>query len=131
MTAAFAPHPSFVGVDEFVAPADSRGARPLNPRPLSPEVYRRRRLAVVAVAIGMLLGIASFGRSADATSTPEADAAAAVLVVVQPGDTLWSIAETLAPESDPRPLVAELREIAGPGSLQPGQLLTIPGSLVG
>ncbi|MDW3219082.1 MAG: LysM domain-containing protein [Acidimicrobiales bacterium] len=122
MTAAFAPQPHFVDRAAFDAPVAVR--------PVSPEVYRRRRLAVVAVVVGLVLGIASFGRSADATSTPEADAAAAVLVVVQPGDTLWSIAETLAPGTDPRPMVAALREIAGPGSLQPGQLLTVPGSLV-
>ena len=85
---------------------------------------------MVAVVIGLVLGLASFGRSADATSTPEAVAAEAVLVVVQPGDTLWSIAQTLSPDTDPRPLVAALQQLAGPGSLQPGQLLTVPGSLV-
>ncbi|GJM38389.1 MAG: hypothetical protein DHS20C19_17560 [Acidimicrobiales bacterium] len=123
MTAAFAPQPHFVDRPTFEVPAAAS-------RPVTPEVYRRRRLVVVAVVVGLVLGIASFGRSADATSTPEAEAAAAVLVVVQPGDTLWSIAETLAPGTDPRPIVAELREIAGPGSLQPGQLLSVPGSLV-
>lgn len=128
MTAALAPHPPLAPLDTDRA---TRPAAVGASRPVAPEVYRRRRLAVVAVLIGLVLGLASFGRSADATSTPEADAAAAVMVVVQPGDTLWSIAETLAPGSDPRPLVAELRDIAGPGPLQPGQLLTIPGSLVG
>ena len=125
MTAAFAPQPGFTDFSDF-APASVRPDRPL-----SPEVYRRRRLAVLALVVGLVLGLASFGRSADATPTPESRAAEAVLVVVQPGDSLWSIAESLAPGSDPRPLVVELREIAGPGSLQPGQLLTIPGSLVG
>lgn len=123
MTAAFAPQPRLVDRPTFDVPA-------IGSRSVTPEVYRRRRLAVVAVVVGLLLGLASFGRSADATSTPEAEAAAAVLVVVQPGDTLWSIAETLAPGTDPRPIVAELREVAGPGSLQPGQLLSVPGSLV-
>lgn len=125
MTAALAPQPHFTDFAPDFAPAAARPARPL-----SPEVYRRRRLAVVALVLGLVLGLASFGRSADATLTPESQAADAVLVVVQPGDTLWSIAEALAPGSDPRPIVSELREIAGPGYLQPGQLLRVPGSLV-
>jgi len=99
-------------------------------RPVSPEVYRRRRLAVVAVMLGLILGVASFGRQADATPTAEAQAAAVVLVVVQPGDTLWTIAESLVNNADPRPLVAELTEIAGGSSIQPGQLLRVPGDLV-
>lgn len=99
-------------------------------RPASPEVYRRRRLAVLAVVLGLLLGLASFGRQADATPTAEAQAAEAVLVVVQPGDTLWTIAESLVHNQDPRPLVAELSEIAGGAFIQPGQLLRIPGHLV-
>ncbi|MEM7140566.1 MAG: LysM domain-containing protein [Actinomycetota bacterium] len=125
MTAALTPQPQLTVPFEMGAP-DMPVRRPVNP-----EVYRRRRLAVLAVVAGLVLGLASFGRSADATQTPESKAAEAVLVVVQPGDTLWSIAETLVPDTDPRPLVAELRDIAGPGSLQPGQLLTVPGSLVG
>lgn len=99
-------------------------------RPVSPEVYRRRRLAVVAVVLGLLLGLASFGRQADATPTADVRAAEAVLVVVQPGDTLWTIAESLVENTDPRPLVAQLSDIAGGATIQPGQLLRIPGDLV-
>ena len=118
MTAAFVPTP--VGYPAATRPGPT----------MSPEVYRRRRLAVVAVIVGLVLGLASFGRQADATRTPEAQAAEAVLVVVQPGDTLWEIARSLTPEGDPRPLVEELSELAGGGTLQPGQLLTIPGDLL-
>jgi hypothetical protein len=106
------------------------GANAPTERSVGPETYRRRRLAVVAVVVGLLLGLASFGRQADATPTAEAEAAEAVLVVVQPGDTLWTIAQTLAPERDVRPLVSELTEIAGGASIQPGQLLRVPGDLV-
>ena len=99
-------------------------------RPVSPEVYRRRRLAAVAVVLGLALGLASFGRQAEATPSADVRGAEAVLVVVQPGDTLWTIAESLLDNTDPRPLVAELSEIAGGTSIQPGQLLRIPGNLV-
>jgi hypothetical protein len=48
--------------------------------------------------------------------------------VVQPGDTLWSIAERIAPGDDPRPIVAELRKHNGDVELTPGERLVIrPG----
>ncbi len=95
------------------------------------EVYRRRRLAVAALIIGLLLGALSMGRQADASRTAEAEAADSVVYVVQPGDTLWAIARDLSPGDDPRPLVAALDDIAGGNVLQPGQRLAIPGHLVG
>ena len=94
-------------------------------------VYRRRRLLVVAVVLGLLLGVVSFVQQADATPTPEGQLAESITVVVQPGDTLWGIAATLDPDADPRRLVAELERIAGEGTLQPGQQLVVPGHLIG
>ena len=99
--------------------------------PTTPEIYRRRRLVVGAVAVGLVLGLASFGRQADAAPTPEVRTAEAVSVVVEPGDTLWGIARDLAPGADPRPLVAALSDLAGDGPLQPGQLLRVPREMVG
>ena len=93
-------------------------------------VYRRRRLVVVAVVVGLVLGLAVFGRQAGANRPAEQVAAEAVTVTVQPGDTLWSIARSLAPDDDPRPLTDALVELAGGTSLQPGQRIVIPGSLL-
>jgi Tfp pilus assembly protein FimV len=45
--------------------------------------------------------------------------------VVKPGDTLWSIAAAIAPDSDPRPVVDALREQNGGPDLQAGERLTI------
>lgn len=100
------------------------------PSSVAPEVYRRRRLGVLAVVIGLLLGLASFGRQADATPSAELRVADAVVVIVQPGDTLWGITQSLAPDSDPRPLVSALTDLAGSSSLQPGQQLIIPLDLL-
>jgi LysM repeat protein len=47
---------------------------------------------------------------------------------VHSGDTLWSIAESLAPDTDPRDVVDALQEVNGlsGASLVPGQVLLLP-----
>jgi LysM repeat protein len=49
-------------------------------------------------------------------------------VVVQPGDTLWSIASPVAGSGDVRATVAEIRRLNGLSSarLVPGQTLQLP-----
>jgi hypothetical protein len=47
--------------------------------------------------------------------------------VVQPGDSLWSIAERLAPGEDPRPIVDALAEARGGTALVPGETVVWPG----
>jgi nucleoid-associated protein YgaU len=49
-------------------------------------------------------------------------------VVVQPGDTLWSIASPVAGNGDVRATVAEIRRLNGLSSarLVPGQTLQLP-----
>jgi hypothetical protein len=50
---------------------------------------------------------------------------AARIHVVQPGDTLWSLARLLQPDGDVRPLVARLQAEHGPGPLVPGERLRL------
>jgi Tfp pilus assembly protein FimV len=45
--------------------------------------------------------------------------------VVQPGDTLWSIAARLAPDDDPRAVVDALRAANGGADLQVGDRLDL------
>jgi hypothetical protein len=47
---------------------------------------------------------------------------------VREGDTLWTIARRLAPESDPRPIVDVLSTANGldAGQIVPGQTLVVP-----
>jgi nucleoid-associated protein YgaU len=49
-------------------------------------------------------------------------------VVVQPGDTLWSIASPVAGGGDVRAVIAEIRRLNGLSSarLVPGQTLRLP-----
>jgi len=69
--------------------------------------------------------------TATATATATAGSAAAERhaasgYVVQPGDTLWSIARRLQPEGDLRPLVDQLVDLNGGTDLAVGQRLPIP-----
>jgi len=128
------------------ARAYARQARPIGPVGLvHPAVYRRRRfgvaLALVSIAlVGYLalmgLGVVFGDGAAQADARPSAGASAVAVAsapapstayVVQPGDTLWSIARHLHPSGDIRSLVDELSARAGSGSLQSGQRLSLDG----
>jgi LysM repeat protein len=52
-------------------------------------------------------------------------------VVVEPGDSLWSIAERTAPSTDPREVVGRIRDLNGLRSnlIQPGEVLLVPSAL--
>jgi nucleoid-associated protein YgaU len=96
-------------------------------------IYRRRRLAVLGAALSLLVlpalvmaasGSSTPARPASAPAAP-AVAPAAAVYVVQPGDTLWSIAHQVEPHADPRDVVDRLVELNGSGALQPGQRLRL------
>jgi LysM repeat protein len=52
--------------------------------------------------------------------------AARTVYTVQPGDSLWSIAQRVQSSADPRPLVAELAKETGSNSVVPGERIAIP-----
>jgi hypothetical protein len=88
---------------------------------------RARRLAVVlavamGVAVGSWLGPLVSGGGEDLRL------AGGSSVVVQPGDTLWSIASALHDDGDVRAVIDEIQELNGLEGvdLQPGQLLLLP-----
>lgn len=115
-----------VGTPRVHAPGLPLG-RPAGRRQPSAAVRRlRAALAIVAVAAaGTLLGVGSLAGAEQVTepalATHQSPAVAATSHVVQPGDTLWSLARRLQPEGDVRPLVARLRARSGGGALVPGQ----------
>jgi LysM repeat protein len=97
-------------------------------------------VATVALLVSLVLlvsagaaRIAGGGPSAaGATSPTSADApgaagvAAPATVVVQPGDTLWSIAEDIAPHVDVRITVDQLVALNGGSPIVVGQELVVP-----
>ena len=88
---------------------------------------RRCRLAAtltiaVVGAVWAPAVVVALGTGADAERVARSS------YVVREGDTLWSIAERVAPDADPRPVVDALAAVNGvdAGSIVPGQLLVIP-----
>jgi nucleoid-associated protein YgaU len=97
---------------------------------------RRRRLAALVAAVIVVVAIVGAVRVAVALSgVPQSTgpepidvgpvSEASTVYIVQPGDTLWSIAEAIAPDSDPRPVVDALRDANGGPTLHPGDRLRI------
>jgi nucleoid-associated protein YgaU len=89
--------------------------------------YVRRRLAVLAASVTMVLALSgAIARAVGTTS--DVDLVSSRTYVVRPGDTLWSIASWVAPRRDPRQVVAELQRLNGRSTrwLTPGQVLSIP-----
>ena len=54
--------------------------------------------------------------------------AGAAEYVVHPGDTLWTIAASLEPGRDPRPMVDRLAKEIGGDALYPGEAIPVPAS---
>ncbi len=94
---------------------------------------RRRRLALLVALVGVgVLGAQVLTGLTDVGSTdrPQPVDVGPVPVagqqyVVQPGDTLWSIASEVAPDTDPRAVVDALRATNGGPELEVGSRLTL------
>ena len=122
-----------VGTSRVFAPSLPLG-RPADRGQPSAAVRRlRAAVAIVAVAaVGILLGAGSLAGAEQPPEPPRpapvqaSSSPAAGSHVVQPGDTLWSLARRLQPEGDVRPLVARLRASSGGGgALAPGQRIQL------
>lgn len=110
-------------------------------------VYRRRRWAAAVLAVVVLFGVLGAARVVEGRVLPSTAVAApgagssdpsvalapatpatgGSLHVVRPGESVWSIARTLQPAGDIRPVVDRLVERSGGGALQVGQRLDLRG----
>ncbi|MFJ5861402.1 LysM peptidoglycan-binding domain-containing protein [Pseudarthrobacter sp. NPDC092439] len=103
--------------------------------PLPPlRLTRRGRVVLIGIPLillaALLLSMAGFFNSPAKASDSAADLVATptVTVTVQPGQSLWSIAGSLAPDRDARDVVADivqLNNLSG-GPVIPGQQLFVP-----
>ncbi len=91
--------------------------------------YRRRRaLAALFVVVALLVVAFSVTQAQSAGATSHAGKATFTYVYVAPGDTLWSIATTYAPDRDPQQEITDIQNLNGlsDASLVPGQRLALP-----
>lgn len=103
-------------------------------------IYWRRRVVVAGLVVGLLWLtlrttqlLSPYGTDPHLAATPTMVESAAGdvfaggrVVIVQPGDTLWSIARGLQPTGDVRPLVDRIAELNSGHSLIAGQTLMLP-----
>jgi hypothetical protein len=90
------------------------------PAPL--RLTRRGHVVLGLVAVGLTAGLLWLARGSAPSAPPARDVG---VVTVSEGDTLWSIASHIAPQRDPRTVVATLERInhLTDPLLQPGQVL--------
>ena len=97
-------------------------------------ITRRGRVVLAALAsipvVAVVTAVALFGaNSAVADGVASSGATQAFdYVTVQAGETLWGLAEEIAPTADPRDVIADIERLNGVESsaVAPGQSLAIP-----
>lgn len=132
-----------VNVPQLVSPSGGQPARPqlvllqggrADARTVDAHVYARRRLVVLALAVLAVVAVLVAAQRLSTAGVPDtttgravsAEAIGADVHIVQPGETLWDIARAIAPDADPRVVVAMLVERNGDAPLQAGQRLELP-----
>ena len=99
-------------------------------RPAPVRLTRRGRLVIgVASALALLVVILVSGAfRADAGSSAADQGVATSVVVVQPGENLWQLAQQIAPAADPRETVMRIRDLNALGDepVRPGQAIVVP-----
>ena len=93
-------------------------------------VRRRRTVAIVGVALVAVLASPLAAAAVRPGGAPLGAPAPERTLVVQPGDTLWAIAERARPGTDPRETVAWIEQAngVGAGDLQAGRSLVVPSA---
>jgi LysM domain len=105
------------------------------PAPLPPlRLTRRGKIVLIGIPLvlltALLLSLAGFFNSPAKASDSVADLAVTptVTVTVQPGESLWAIAGSVAPERDARDVMADIVQLnnLAAGAVHPGQQLYVP-----
>jgi hypothetical protein len=110
-----------------VVDPDLRQPRPRSARSHQRAVYRRRRVLAALIGLGLALAMVRAGVMLGGSSLATPERLPHVqLVVVQPGDSLWSIARRAVPGHDVRPVVDAMQRTLGTSTVTAGQVLSVP-----
>ncbi|MBS0025342.1 LysM peptidoglycan-binding domain-containing protein [Microbacterium paraoxydans] len=114
------------------ATAISASARPATRLRLTAR-GRRVLLAVASVPLAVGIAFAAISGGSAIASGADKPAAAVETITVMPGDTLWSIAGSIAPDADPRDVIGDISRmnLLRGGEIQIGQELAIPAQYAG
>jgi len=104
-----------------------RQPRPRPARSHQRAVYRRRRVLAALVGLGLLLTIVRAGAMLGGSSLASSGRLPHVQhIVVESGDTLWSIAHRAAPGHDVRPIVDAMVRTLGTTTVTVGEPIDVP-----
>ena len=89
---------------------------------------RRGRVLLLALLVAVLFGAFSLGRAAPQAASVSSSAPALEQITVQQGESLWTVARRIAPDNDPREVIAQIRRLNDltTWQLQAGQQLLLP-----
>jgi hypothetical protein len=107
------------------------GSRVRTSQALPPARLTRRGRIVVTGVSALLAGVLSVGLASVAQAAHSGQASPGryvARVMVRPGQSLWSLAETYDPHADPRVIVEQIQQLNSmPGAeVAAGQLLWVP-----
>ncbi len=123
---------------EFLGSSDWAEAPRTRRKSAGPTGIRGVGMASVALALGIGGGVAlhllgappsrgiTTGTSIGGAGAVELQSVSAVMYVVQPGDTLWSIVHSIDPSGDERPLVDKLVSQLHGTVIYPGEQVEVP-----
>ena len=109
-------------------PATTRSGSDVVPLRLTRRGRRLARTVIVLMALltALVLSVTARSSSVEAGNAPAE--VATTTVVVQPGQTLWTVARSIAPNADVRVTIARIQDLNGitGASVRPGQQLVVP-----
>ena len=89
---------------------------------------RRGRAVLLLLLVTLLFAAFALGRGSESQATTEGARAPYATTTVHAGETLWGVAKRVAPGSDPRAVVQQIRELnhLDSAAVQAGQQLLLP-----
>jgi hypothetical protein len=124
----------------FARAVGTTSGRPTAPATSRLRITRRGRLVLTSLVVSPLiaLGVVAGVNATSAIATSEGAGSSTSIVefdylTINAGESLWQVAERIAPASDPRDVIAEIVSLnqLTSSAVEPGQRLAIPSAYSG